>query len=100
MFFCRLLVTQSYSIVSPRTPNDPPITPEPPSKHLIYQVGVPNKSGIRFPGHDVPALWRGTKAGGQDGPTELGGNGEEGWKVRAVARMPDHAKIRPSTHEG
>ena len=24
----------------------------------------------------------------------------EGWKIRAVARMPNHDKIRPSTHNG
>jgi hypothetical protein len=48
----------------------------------------------------VKALWRGTEARGQCGPVEVGGNGEEGWKIRAVARMPPHDKIRPSTHDG
>jgi hypothetical protein len=66
----------------------------------VYQVGIPNKPGNRFPGSEIPSLWRGIKAGGDGGSVEIGGNGEEGWKVRAVARMPGHDKIRPSTNEG
>jgi len=40
------------------------------------------------------------EAGGTSGPFEMGGNGEEGWKTRAVLRMPNHEKIRPSTNPG
>lgn len=96
-FFCRLVLQQSYTIQSPRTPNEPPHEPEPPTKHLVYQVGTSIRAGTRFPGYELPSLWRGTEARGKCGAAEIGGNGEDGWKVRAVVRMPSHDKIRPST---
>lgn len=101
IFFSRLLVTQTYSLYSPRTPNDPPYTPEPTTKHVVYQVGRPTKSGDRFPGYKDEALWRGHQARGRPGAeASPGASDEEGWKVRAVVRMPKHDKIRPSTAEG
>ena len=63
---------------------------------MLYQVGRAHKSGERFPVHEVDSLWRGIEAGGQ-GVNE----GEDGgWRIRAVARLPNHDKIRPSTNEG
>lgn len=100
LFFCRLVLTQNYSLYSPRTPNDPPYIPESASRHLVYQVGTAIRSGNRCPGYDIPALWRGREAGGQGGSLGSGGNGEEGWSVRSVVRMPSHDKIRPTTSEG
>ncbi|EIW67274.1 hypothetical protein TREMEDRAFT_69764 [Tremella mesenterica DSM 1558] len=94
IFLLRLLLSQSYSIISPRTPNDPPHMPEAPKNHVLYQVGRAHKSGERFPSHEVNSLWRGPEAGGNVKVSE------EGLKIRAIARMPDHDKIRPSTNEG
>lgn len=94
IFFTRLLLSQTYKITSPRTPNDAPHQPEQIRNHVLYQVGKPHKVGDRFPGHEVEALWRGTEAGG------AGDIEEGGWRTRAVARMPVHEKIRPSTNDG
>ncbi|ORY35614.1 hypothetical protein BCR39DRAFT_511144 [Naematelia encephala] len=93
IFFCRLLVTQSYCLHSPRTPNAPPHAPEAPKHHVIYQVGKPHRHNDRRPGHSQESLWRGPQAGGID-------SAEDGWKTKAVARMPNHEKIRPSTSHG
>ncbi|WWD19019.1 hypothetical protein CI109_103476 [Kwoniella shandongensis] len=93
IFLTRLVLVQNYKITSPRTPNSPPVVPEAPRNHVLYQVGRPHKPGDRFPGRNIDCLWRGPEAGGN-------GNMEEGWKIRAVARMPNHDKIRPSTNEG
>lgn len=45
-------------------------------------------------------MWRGEGAGGPPlhgvGSARL----DEGWKTRAVVRMPGHTKIRPSTPPG
>jgi hypothetical protein len=60
---------------------------------LLYQIGKPHRQGTRFPTYDTEALWRGPEVPGQR-------VGEDGWKMRAVARLPNHEKIRPSTDEG
>lgn len=92
IFLARLVLTQSYTITSPRTPNAPPSNPESPQKFILYQVGRQHKAGDLAPARSVDALWRGTEAGGA--------GGEEGWKVKAVARIPGHDKIRPTTYDG
>ncbi|KAL7423927.1 hypothetical protein Q5752_001512 [Cryptotrichosporon argae] len=92
IFFVRLLLVQSYTIRSPRTPNDPPHKPEAPRNHVLYQIGRPHRPGEKVLAHNVPALWRGPGACGKDP--------EGGWKTRAVVRLPNHDKIRPSTNEG
>ncbi|WVQ81909.1 hypothetical protein IAT38_004036 [Cryptococcus sp. DSM 104549] len=93
IFLARLVLAQSYTITSPRTPNLPPSTPEAPKHHVLYQVGRAHKQGERFPMRDVDSLWRGCDAGGA-------GDAAEGWRIKAVARMPNHDKIRPTTGEG
>lgn len=95
IFFVRLILSQSYEMYSPRRPNDPPLKPEAPKNHVVYQVGRPHKHGEDVLGHDVEALWRGKEAGGtaKSGPAA-------GWRTRAVARLPNHEKIRPSTNAG
>ncbi|KAK8854833.1 hypothetical protein IAR55_003572 [Kwoniella newhampshirensis] len=93
IFLARLVLVQHYKITSPRTPNEPSIVPETPRHHVLYQVGRPHRPGDRFPSREMESLWRGPEAGGA-------GSVEEGWKIRAVARMPNHDKIRPSTSEG
>lgn len=92
IFFVRLILSQSYVMYSPRTPNDPPVKAEAPKNHVVYQVGRPHRHGESVLGHNVEALWRGTEAGGTS-PTS-------GWRTRAVARLPNHEKIRPSTNPG
>lgn len=92
IFLARLVLTQSYTITSPRTPNTPPSSPESPQKFVLYQVGRQHKAGDLAPARNADALWRGTDAGGA--------GGEEGWKVKAVARIPGHDKIRPTTYDG
>ncbi|WVR07466.1 hypothetical protein IAU60_004508 [Kwoniella sp. DSM 27419] len=93
IFLARLIITQSYSIVSPRTPNKPAHVPEGPKSNVIYQVGRPHRVGEKCPARDVESLWRGKGAGGN-------GCTDEGWKIRAVVRMPNHDKIRPTTCDG
>ncbi|WOO81269.1 uncharacterized protein LOC62_03G004798 [Vanrija pseudolonga] len=95
IFFVRLLLSQSYTVVSPRTPNDPPIRPEGPRNHVIYQVGRPHQHGESRLGHPVPSLWRGPEAGGVEGD-----HPPNGYRTRAVARLPNHDKIRPTTSAG
>ena len=84
--------------------------------HVLYQLGRAHNPGERFPKRDVNSLWRGTEAGGSGNVQANGGAGtstgtgtgigeegagqEEGWKVRAMARVPGHDKVRPSTHAG
>lgn len=92
IFFARLLMTQTYSLFSPRRPNDPPYTPEAAKNQVLYQIGRPHRSGERNPDHERESLWRGCFIGGS--------GSEEGWKTRAVARMPNHEKLRPSTCDG
>ncbi|AFR95678.2 hypothetical protein C343_03784 [Cryptococcus neoformans C23] len=96
IFLVRLLLSQSYSITSPRTPNQPPHLPEDPKQHVFYQIGFAHPKSGNHPGPEYEALWRGHEAGGKGG---LEGE-DQGWKVRAVARMPNHDKIRPATHSG
>jgi len=93
--FVRLLLSQIYTLVSPRTPNTAPHQPEAPKAHVLYQAGKPHKSGERTLSREVEALWRGSEVGGAKCEGQ-----REGWKTRAVARMPNHEKIRPSTNEG
>lgn len=92
IFFVRLILSQSYVLHSPRTPNDPPVKAEGPKNHVVYQVGRPHRHGESVLGHDVEALWRGTEAGGK--------SSSNGWRTRAVARLPNHEKVRPSTNPG
>jgi hypothetical protein len=92
--------------------------------HVLYQLGRAHKAGERFPKRDVDSLWRGTEAGGSGNVQVIGGDSaaapgqspgqgmgtgtgggaaqgqEEGWRVRAMARVPGHDKVRPSTHAG
>lgn len=95
IFFVRIILSQNYSLHSPRTPNDPPFKPEQPKNHLVYQVGRPHRHGESVLGHDIEALYRGPQAGGRPSQSPAGG-----WKTRAVARLPNHEKIRPSTNPG
>ncbi|EAL23539.1 hypothetical protein CNBA1860 [Cryptococcus deneoformans B-3501A] len=92
IFLARLVLTQSYTITSPRTPNVPPSSPESQQKFVLYQVGRQHKQGEVAPGRSADALWRGIEA--------AGAGGEEGWKIKAVARIPGHDKIRPTTYDG
>ncbi|KLT41852.1 hypothetical protein CC85DRAFT_292445 [Cutaneotrichosporon oleaginosum] len=92
IFFVRLILSQSYVIYSPRTPNDAPTKAEAPKNHVVYQVGRPHRHGEAVLGHSVEALWRGPEAGGK--------STSAGWRTRAVARLPNHEKIRPSTNPG
>ncbi|WVN90233.1 uncharacterized protein L203_105469 [Cryptococcus depauperatus CBS 7841] len=95
IFIVRLVLSQSYTLLSPRTPNGPYHQPEAPKHHVLYQVGRVYKAGGKHPGPDVESLWRGSATGGQGGK-----DGLEGWKVKAVARIPNHEKIRPTTNDG
>ncbi len=92
IFFVRLILAQSYVMYSPRTPNDAPTKAEAPKNHVVYQVGRPHRHGEAVLGHGVEALWRGPEAGGK--------SSSAGWRTRAVARLPNHEKIRPSTNPG
>ncbi|GMK55788.1 hypothetical protein CspeluHIS016_0208440 [Cutaneotrichosporon spelunceum] len=92
IFFVRLILSQSYVMYSPRTPNDAPTKPEAPKNHVVYQVGRPHRHGESVLDHRVEALWRGQEAGGKAGAA--------GWRTRAVARLPNHEKMRPSTNPG
>lgn len=86
IFLVRLLLSQSYTITSPRTPDEPPHSPEDPKQYVAYQIGFAHPKGGNHPGSEYEALWRGHEAGGEGGlPGE-----DQGWKVRAVARMPNH----------
>ncbi|TYJ55457.1 hypothetical protein B9479_003847 [Cryptococcus floricola] len=107
IFLLRLTLSQRYTLTSPRTPDLPPYEPQPAQDFVIYQVGKPGRQGERFPGLDVGALWRGTEVEGKSAESEEGkkgvsskGQSQEGWKIKAVARLPTHDKIRPSTNEG
>ncbi|TYJ52586.1 hypothetical protein B9479_006794 [Cryptococcus floricola] len=99
IFLFRLILAQSYSVVSPRTPNDPPHVPEPPKQHVLYQIGRVHKSTESHPEVGVDCLWRGKEVSDKEKKKE-GMEGEESWTVKAVARMPNHDKIRPTTNEG
>ncbi|WVQ99930.1 hypothetical protein IAU59_007073 [Kwoniella sp. CBS 9459] len=92
VFLIRLVLAQSYNITSPRTPNNPPHMPEATRNHVLYQVGRMHKPGEKHPARAVESLWRGSGAHGT--------GGEDGCKIRAVARMPNHDKIRPTTQDG
>ncbi|WWC90774.1 uncharacterized protein L201_005711 [Kwoniella dendrophila CBS 6074] len=100
IFMVRLILSQTYSIISPRTPNQSPHMPEGPKQHVIYQVGRPHKPGERYPSREVEALWRGTQVPGKGKKNSKELDGQEGWKIRAVVRLPGHDRIRPSTNEG
>ncbi|ODO08789.1 hypothetical protein L198_00522 [Cryptococcus wingfieldii CBS 7118] len=91
IFYTRFLLSEDYTITSPRTPNLPATRPESAQRHLLYQLGRPHKPGEKRPGRDVDALWRGAGVGGC--PEEAG------WKIKAMARAPGHMKIKPTTHE-
>ncbi|WVW85676.1 hypothetical protein I302_107714 [Kwoniella bestiolae CBS 10118] len=95
IFLVRLILSQSYSITSPRTPNQSTHSPEGARSHILYQVGRPHRPGEKYPGREVEALWR-----GQGVPGKGKKDGQEGWNVRAVARLPGHEKIRPTTNDG
>jgi hypothetical protein len=95
IFFVRIILSQSYTLHSPRTPNDRPLQPEGPKNHVLYQVGRPHRHGESILGHQVEALWRGASAGGKPGQGPV-----TGWRTRAVARLPNHEKIRPTTNPG
>ncbi|ODO06697.1 hypothetical protein I350_04055 [Cryptococcus amylolentus CBS 6273] len=99
IFLFRLILAQSYSVVSPRTPNDPPHIPESPKQHVLYQIGRVHKSTESHPEVGVDCLWRGKEVPDKEKKKE-GMEGEESWTVKAVARMPNHDKIRPTTNEG
>ncbi|ORX38571.1 hypothetical protein BD324DRAFT_577633 [Kockovaella imperatae] len=111
IFFLRLLLNQSYTVISPRTPNDEPFIAEPARNFVLYQIGRPHKGGERCPPHTVEALWRGPEVTG-DGPagatassSTAGPNSATipatlGWRNRAVVRVPNHEKVRPSTYYG
>ncbi|WVQ86014.1 hypothetical protein IAT38_008182 [Cryptococcus sp. DSM 104549] len=93
IFSYRLLLSQTYNFMSPRTPGFPPHTPQPPTVSTIYEAGVPLTAAGKYPGRDVKSLWRGAEAGGDaDGP--------RGWKDKALGRLPDHYNMRPSTRGG
>ncbi|KAE8542611.1 hypothetical protein D1P53_001392 [Cryptococcus gattii VGV] len=77
IFLVRLLLSQSCAIISPRTPNEPPYTPESPKQHVLYQVGFAHPKSGSYPGRECEALWRGHEAGGKGG---LEGE-DQGWKV-------------------
>lgn len=95
IFFVRLILSQTYELYSPRRPNDPPVKPEATKNHVVYQVGRPHKHGEDVLAHDVEALWRGPDAGGSPKLAP-----SSGWRTRAVSRLPNHEKIRPSTNPG
>ncbi|ODN92705.1 hypothetical protein L198_05499 [Cryptococcus wingfieldii CBS 7118] len=99
IFLFRLILAQSYSLVSPRTPNDPPRVCEPPKQHVLYQIGRVHKSTESHPEVGVECLWTGKEVPDK-GKKKEGMEGEESWTVKAVARMPNHDKIRPTTNEG
>jgi hypothetical protein len=94
VFFTRLLLTQTYCLLSPRRPNEPPHRPEAARNHVLYQVGRPHKAHEKHPGHELNCLWRGSEAGAVEPPDD------DGWRTKAVARLPNHDKIRPSTNDG
>lgn len=96
IFLLRLVLSQTYTFTSPRTPNQHPHLPEAATHHVLYQIGRQHKAGEKYPGPECESLWRGYLAGGHGG---LDGQ-DHGWSVRAVARIPNHDKIRPSTHDG
>ncbi|WWC71630.1 uncharacterized protein I206_105588 [Kwoniella pini CBS 10737] len=96
VFLARLILSQSYSIVSPRTPNQPAHSPETSRQHILYQVGRPHKANEKYPGREVEALWRGKDVPGKGKRDEA----DSGWVIRAVARLPGHDKIRPTTCDG
>ncbi|WWC90764.1 uncharacterized protein L201_005701 [Kwoniella dendrophila CBS 6074] len=92
IFYVRLNVNQSYSIVSPRTRNLPPYQPASTKQQILYQIGQLPEKGNKYPDSNVSAIWRGKNVeGGQD---------EDPWKIRKVVRMPDHDNIAPSTLDG
>lgn len=95
IFFVRILVSQTYVLLSPRTPNDPPFKPEGPKNHVIFQVGRPHRHGESVLAHTITSLWRGTEAGGTKETSS-----SNGYRTRAVARLPGHDKIRPTTNPG
>lgn len=92
IFLIRVVLAQSYTISSPRSPDDPPTHPEPTRSMVLYQTGRTHASGEKFPGHTVNSLWRGPEAGGS--------RGDGRWAIKAIVRVPTHEKVRPSTHEG
>ncbi|OWZ42130.1 hypothetical protein C356_03575 [Cryptococcus neoformans c45] len=96
IFLLRLALSQTYTFISPRTPNQRSHLPEAARHHVLYQIGRQHKAGEKYPGLECESLWRGHLAGGHGG---LDGQ-DHGWNVRAVARIPNHDKIRPSTHDG
>ncbi|WVQ72618.1 hypothetical protein IAR50_002176 [Cryptococcus sp. DSM 104548] len=91
IFYTRFLLSEDYTITSPRTPNLPATRPETPQRHLLYQLGRPHMAGEKRPDRNVESLWRGAEVGGC--PEETG------WKIKAMARAPGHMKIKPTTHE-
>ncbi|WVQ82686.1 hypothetical protein IAT38_004818 [Cryptococcus sp. DSM 104549] len=93
VFSLRLFMSQSYTVVSPRTPHLPPFSPENPRKFLLFDAGGPHRKGGRYPGREIESLWRGAEAGGSGQPGT-------GWKVKTVARLPDHDTMRPTTRGG
>ncbi|WVQ74881.1 hypothetical protein IAR50_004488 [Cryptococcus sp. DSM 104548] len=99
IFLFRLILAQSYSVVSPRTPNDPPIVPETPKQHVLYQIGRVHKSTESHPGTGVDCLWRGKEVP-KKGKEKEDAEREDAWSVKAVVRVPNHDKIRPTTNEG
>ncbi|WVQ75777.1 hypothetical protein IAR50_005410 [Cryptococcus sp. DSM 104548] len=107
IFLLRLTLSQRYTLTSPRTPDLPPYEPQPAQDFVIYQVGKPGRQGERFPGLDVGALWRGSEVEGKVAESEESkkggsskGESQDGWKVKAVARLPTHDRMRPTTNEG
>ncbi|WRT68347.1 uncharacterized protein IL334_005323 [Kwoniella shivajii] len=101
IFLVRVVLSQSYTIISPRTPNNTPHMPEAPKQQVIYQVGRPHRPGERYPARNVESLWRGKEVPGngkKNVSPEI--SGYEGWKIRAVARLPGHDNIRPTTNHG
>ncbi|WRT68345.1 uncharacterized protein IL334_005321 [Kwoniella shivajii] len=101
IFCVRLVISQSCSIVSPRTPDLPPYHPTKTKSKLLYQVGEMPK-GHDHPGKEVPFIWKGKDViGAKDqGQNIHVAQGEEGWKIKQVVRLPDHLNLAPSTLDG
>ncbi|WVQ81908.1 hypothetical protein IAT38_004035 [Cryptococcus sp. DSM 104549] len=93
IFLVRVVLSQRYTVTSPRNPTAPPTKPEATKRIVIYQVGRAHKQGEEFPARDVPSLWRGPEAGGDGDPAK-------GWEIKKLVRMPDHDTISATTSRG
>jgi hypothetical protein len=92
VFSWRLLFVQTHAIQSPR---DDPVTIEPISSTRYFSIiehGRRPPKGVRHPGSEHQALWRGVEAGGTDKDSfhKIEGNGP----------LPKYDSGRPSTLPG